>query len=205
MGLIVDEVFKNQYGYTFDDLIDGYKRSLKLIKKIDRNAYNKIMEIAKFYQATQPDKYNQLANALKEHFLDDDIIEKGVNLWESRLHTEIDARKLKLLTSSSVSSIEIDSWDMLEVSQTTAYPLQLGERATSYTIAPIFYDYKSMEAGYNNGVPFFEKNIEHDILGSMINIEKEYEYVLYKDVSTFKIHRTDLHNKHVEKDLNIEL
>lgn len=204
MGLIGDKILKNQYGYTFEDLMEGYDRSLRLIKKIDWQAYNKIIKIINYYQTEYPEKFDEFLKNLKEHFLDDDNMDKYINLTNARLFNGGKDTNVNMFTQHKLGLVEASSWDMLEVSQITVFPFEICEKEATYTIAPIFHDYKNIEIGFEKGIPFYEKNIEHDLVGG-IGTEKEFEYVLYKDNNDFKIRRTDLKDRRNEKKLNIEL
>jgi len=205
MGLIADKIFKNQYGYTFNDLLEGYDRSLRLIKKIDRPAFNKIIKIIVYYQTEHSDKFDKFLEALKDHFLDDENFDKAINLTTARLVNGGKVTKVNLFTQHKLGLIEASVWDMLDISQITVFPFEIAEKEATYTIAPIFQDYKNISSGINEGIPFYTKNVEREIMQNF-STEKEYEYVLYKDENgSFKVQRVDLNDKKVTKNLNIEL
>lgn len=208
MGIITNEILKNKYGYTFEDLLQGYQRSLKLIKKVDRPAYNKIVKIFKYYQATQPDKFNQMLEALKEHFLDEENNKhKLLECCDLRLCTEINPKTINLLFGYNDWTIDPCSWSLLDVSNITAYPFEVGEKDMEYGISPIFHDYKNMASGIKNGTPFYCKSVSYEFEFPGASTEREHEWVLYKDENDeLKICKTDtIKDKTTEQKLKMDL
>lgn len=60
------------FSKSFDELLEGYKRSISLIKHIDRDAYKEIINCFKYLKENSPQELVNFQNLIKQYWQDKD-------------------------------------------------------------------------------------------------------------------------------------
>lgn len=168
---------------TFEEMMEGYKRAILLIKKIDKEGFNEIKNCIKYLKAKCPnklDEYKELLKALWEDQDNQELQEKVYRfefLSDENVYENINY--LKLFFGTNGYYIELDDWDMLTFVKTGVYLIS-NEKNYCYVIAPIFDEIlDDLNDNIEEGYQFYSKEKSTQIFANDWN--KEIEYTLYKD------------------------
>ena len=167
---------------TFEEMMEGYKKALYLIKKIDKEGFNQIIKCIKFLKAKCPEKLKEYTELLKRFCEDQENSELeqevcNFQFFDNELFENVNP--LKFVFGISVYNITFYDWDMLDFEKHSGF-LGNGEKNATYSIAPIFDEIlDDLDDNIENGYPFYIKSKEIDI--GNLDIENEKEYTLYKD------------------------
>ena len=175
---------------SFDELLEGYKRSISLIKQIDKEGYKEIINCFRYLKENCPQKLVEFNNLIKQYWEDKS---------NKRLLNEIyffhfipdnpteAAKHLNLLPTQKLYNMSIQTL-VIENGSVEAFDIVCIKRKKNinevesknvYVITPVFNEtLQLLNENMNQGFNIYTKHIHADV-SSSLNF-KTMDYTLYK-------------------------
>lgn len=190
MNNIINEEYIKSQAFTYEDILEGYKRSLKILKRINKKDYENIVKLINKTYKNNPEKFKQfvqdvklkakgeLVNLNKYNFLED----MNINIFSC-----IFGLNLADLSASTPYSIDVSS-----LNGSLVFPFS----DITYTLYPLL-DYKNIKEGFASGLAIVDKTKTTTFLGK--EKTSTTTYAIYKNNNKFYVKKVSGYNQKNKK------
>lgn len=165
---------------SFDELLEGYKTTLSLVKKIDKDGYKDIIKSLKWIYKNRKKEFEEMITLMKNYW-ENKNEENYMKLYHFGINEELEEINIKEKPFSTDVEVYLEEFPNVEIERSRDYILGM-YKSTVHSVTPLFkeiIDCLPVEPNsMHHAFEFYIKGKDWDI--NMACNDNEYYYKLYK-------------------------